>query len=47
MLDGSALQKPDLPHKVGVGYKPQHLSDILEDAGPVAWLEIHAAVDWV
>lgn len=42
MLDGSALQKPDLPHKVGVGYKPQHLSDILEDAGPVAWLEIHA-----
>jgi len=42
MLDGSAQTKPGLPHKVGVGYKPQHLSDILDDAGPVAWLEIHA-----
>ncbi|MCL4105252.1 UNVERIFIED_CONTAM: hypothetical protein GTU68_055383 [Idotea baltica] len=31
-----------LPNKTGVGYKPQHFSDILEDAGPVAWLEVHA-----
>lgn len=42
MLDGSVRQKPDLPASVGVGYKPQHLNDILDDAGPVAWLEIHA-----
>lgn len=42
MLDGSDRQKPDLPHKVGVGYKPQHLNDLLADPGPVAWLEIHA-----
>ncbi len=42
MLDGSARAKPDLPASVGVGYKPQHLNDILNNAGPVAWLEIHA-----
>ncbi|MGV6811605.1 MAG: MNIO family bufferin maturase [Brevirhabdus sp.] len=27
---------------VGVGYKPQHFSEIIEDARPVSWLEIHA-----
>jgi uncharacterized protein (UPF0276 family) len=42
MLDGSDRQKPDLPASVGVGYKPQHLHDILDDPGPVGWLEIHA-----
>lgn len=31
-----------LPKSVGVGYKPQHFSDILADAAPVTWLEIHA-----
>ena len=31
-----------LPHKPGVGYKPQHFSDILETPGNVGWLEIHA-----
>jgi hypothetical protein len=31
-----------LPAGPGVGYKPQHLSAILADAGPVGWLEIHA-----
>ena len=31
-----------LPRTVGVGYKPQHYSDILNAAGPVGWLEIHA-----
>ncbi len=31
-----------LPHRPGVGYKPQHLSAILQDAGAVGWLEIHA-----
>ncbi len=31
-----------LPAAPGVGYKPQHFSDILEDPGSVRWLEIHA-----
>ena len=31
-----------LPDAAGVGYKPQHLAAILQDAGPVEWLEIHA-----
>lgn len=31
-----------LPNKTGVGYKAQHFADIMADAGPVAWLEIHA-----
>ena len=31
-----------LPAAPGVGYKPQHFSDIVEDAGAVAWLEVHA-----
>ena len=33
---------PQLPAAPGVGYKPQHYSDILTDPGPVGWLEIHA-----
>lgn len=39
MLDQTA---PGLPTKPGVGYKPQHFSEILADAGPIGWLEIHA-----
>ncbi|MYM56488.1 MNIO family bufferin maturase [Thalassovita mangrovi] len=35
-------QPNTLPAAPGVGYKPQHYSDILADAGPVRWLEIHA-----
>ncbi|MCP4822391.1 MAG: DUF692 domain-containing protein, partial [Shimia sp.] len=31
-----------LPHRPGVGYKPQHYSDLISDAGDVAWLEVHA-----
>ena len=31
-----------LPTRPGTGYKPQHFAAILQDAGPVAWLEIHA-----
>ncbi len=31
-----------LPHKPGVGYKPQHYSDITARPGPLGWLEIHA-----
>lgn len=40
MLDQTA-QKP-LPARPGVGYKPQHFSNIIADADPVGWLEIHA-----
>ena len=32
----------DLPNLAGVGYKPQHLADILAEPGAVKWLEIHA-----
>lgn len=38
MLDAS----PSLPPRAGVGYKPQHYSDIIENPGPLGWLEIHA-----
>ncbi|SFC11862.1 DUF692 domain-containing protein [Tropicimonas isoalkanivorans] len=40
MLDTSV--HPAMPPAPGVGYKPQHFSDIMEDAGPVRWLEVHA-----
>ncbi|WP_299354519.1 DUF692 domain-containing protein [uncultured Shimia sp.] len=33
---------PDLPNAPGVGYKPQHFQNIMEDPGSVGWLEIHA-----
>lgn len=33
---------PALPHKPGVGYKPQHFTEIMENPDPVAWLEVHA-----
>ncbi|WP_343116807.1 DUF692 domain-containing protein [Ostreiculturibacter nitratireducens] len=34
--------KATLPAGPGVGYKPQHFSNILEAPAPVEWLEIHA-----
>ncbi len=40
MLD--ATRPNILPPRPGVGYKPQHYSAIMTDAGPVGWLEIHA-----
>ncbi len=41
MLDTSG-RYDHLPHAPGVGYKPQHFTDLMRDPGPVAWLEIHA-----
>lgn len=41
MLD-NAPRFAALPAAPGVGYKPQHFNDILHDASPVEWLEIHA-----
>ncbi|RYH11198.1 DUF692 domain-containing protein [Tropicimonas sp. IMCC6043] len=40
MLD--ATRSGSLPNAAGVGYKPQHFAAIMEDPGPVRWLEIHA-----
>ena len=42
MLDASPRRFDRLPDAPGVGYKPQHFSDIVNDAGSVKWLEIHA-----
>lgn len=40
MLDAS--HRARLPARPGVGYKPQHFAEIMDDARPVEWLEIHA-----
>lgn len=38
-----AQHAPDrLPRQAGVGYKPQHYSDLIADPGVVGWLEVHA-----
>lgn len=42
MLDASTHKFDHLPDAPGVGYKAQHFSDLLENPGCVAWLEIHA-----
>ena len=39
MLDQTVDGLPACP---GVGYKPQHFAAIMQDPGPVGWLEIHA-----
>ena len=41
MLDNTR-PRSHLPAAPGVGYKPQHFADIITDARPVEWLEIHA-----
>lgn len=40
MFDAS--NHPSLPNAAGVGYKPQHFAEIIENPAPVEWLEIHA-----
>ncbi len=42
MLDATNRPFESLPNRPGVGYKPQHYSDILANSGSVDWLEIHA-----
>ncbi|MEP3299516.1 MAG: DUF692 domain-containing protein [Pseudoruegeria sp.] len=42
MLDATPRRFDSLPNRPGVGYKPQHYSDILKNPTPVEWLEIHA-----
>jgi len=41
MFDQSSTARP-LPDGVGVGYKPQHFTDLMSDPGPVEWIEVHA-----
>lgn len=41
MFDQTDNHRP-LPNATGVGYKPQHFKDILDNPAPVEWLEIHA-----
>ena len=41
MLD-AATDLKRLPQAPGVGFKPQHFAQVMEDPGPIAWLEIHA-----
>ena len=31
-----------LPARAGVGFKPQHFDEAMQNAGPVGWLEVHA-----
>ncbi len=40
MLD--ATPHAALPSRPGVGYKAQHYTQIMENPGPLGWLEIHA-----
>ena len=42
MLDATQHRFDHLPNATGVGYKPQHYTDILNAPGPVEWLEVHA-----
>ncbi|WP_457645248.1 MNIO family bufferin maturase [Profundibacter sp.] len=42
MLDTTGTPPQTLPNAPGVGYKPQHFAEIMEDSAPVEWLEIHA-----
>lgn len=42
MLDTQTDRSEPLPNGAGVGYKPQHISNILDAPGAVSWLEIHA-----
>ncbi|WP_299916768.1 DUF692 domain-containing protein [uncultured Roseobacter sp.] len=41
MLDNSP-RAPNLPNAPGVGYKPQHFTDLRADPDPVRWIEVHA-----
>ena len=42
MLDTTPHPFESLPDAPGVGYKPQHFTELLEAPGSVEWLEIHA-----
>ena len=39
MLDTTGTPPQILPNAPGVGYKPQHFAEIMEDPTPVEWLD--------
>ncbi|SEK40508.1 hypothetical protein SAMN05421666_1548 [Roseovarius nanhaiticus] len=42
MVNAASHRPCALPVGAGIGYKAQHFSALMEDPGPVSWLEIHA-----
>lgn len=42
MSDHHTNTAPTIPNRAGVGFKAQHLNDILNNPSSVGWLEIHA-----
>lgn len=42
MLDAQSVRPDQVPNRAGVGYKAQHLDDILQNPGSIGWIEIHA-----
>ncbi len=42
MLDQVSSRFGCLPNAPGVGYKPRHFQDVLNNPGAVLWLEVHA-----
>jgi uncharacterized protein (UPF0276 family) len=42
MLDANSPPFDALPNAAGVGYKPQHFTELTANPGSVDWLEIHA-----
>ena len=42
MLDFVRSPQNQLPNAPGVGFKAEHFSSLIDDPGPVGWLEVHA-----
>lgn len=42
MLDAQSIRPDQVPNRAGVGYKAQHLDDILQNPDSIGWIEIHA-----
>lgn len=42
MLDFVRPPQNQLPSAPGVGFKAEHFSSLIDDPGPVGWLEVHA-----
>jgi uncharacterized protein len=42
MAASAAIGKSPIPPRAGVGLKPEHYRDILDDAPDIGWFEIHA-----
>lgn len=42
MAASAAIGKSPIPPRAGVGLKPEHYRDILDDAPDIGWFEVHA-----